>query len=85
MIFKHLIRKAQLDGEYFASSSATSGEEIRWDGTGNPIYPPAKRELLKNGIECEDREAVRLKKSDYEMYDGCLELLKWLIIKECIS
>ncbi len=136
MIFKHLVRKVQLDFEYFASSSATSDEEIGYNGEGNPIHPSAKEELLKNGIFCEDKRARRLKKSDYEkynyfvgmdsanirnmslifggdpdnkiiklnekdvgdpwysgefdvayreIYDGCVELLKRLIIEECIS
>lgn len=136
MIFKHLIRKAQLDGEYFASSSATSDEEIRHNGEGNPIHQGAKEALVKNGIFCEEKRATRLRKSDYskynyfvgmdsanlrnmnlifggdpdnkiirlnekdvddpwytgdfdlafkEIYDGCLELLKRLIIEECIS
>ena len=38
-------------------------------GIGNPVYPPAKRELAKHGITCEGKRAVQLKKSDYNKYD----------------
>lgn len=36
---------------------------------GNPVYPPAKRELSKHGISCEGKRAVQVKKSDYEKFD----------------
>ena len=52
----------------FISSSATSTEEI-WRGVGNPVYPPAKRELLKHGITCDGKRAIQLKEEDYENYD----------------
>lgn len=50
------------------SSCATSTEEI-WGDIGNPVYPPAKAELAKHGINCEGKRAVQLKKSDYLKYD----------------
>ena len=50
------------------TSSATSTEEI-WNGIGNPVYPPARRELEKHGLSCTGKRAVQLKKSDYEEYD----------------
>jgi protein-tyrosine phosphatase len=46
------------------ASSATSTEEI-----GNPVYPPARRELAKHGIPCDGKYAVQLRRSDYEKYD----------------
>ena len=67
-IFKDLIKKRGLENEFFVSSSATSTEEI-YMGIGNPIYPPAKKELLKHGITVGDKRAVQLKKSDYGKYD----------------
>ena len=36
---------------------------------GNPVYPPARAELAKHGIRCEDRRAVQLTREDYERYD----------------
>lgn len=51
------------------SSCATSTEEI-WGGIGNHIYPPAQKELKRQGIPFdENKRAVQLKKSDYEKYD----------------
>lgn len=50
------------------ASSATSTEEII-GGIGNPVYPPAKRELSRHGISCDGKRAVQLKKSDYALYD----------------
>ncbi len=67
-IFKDLIKKHNLQDSVFVSSSATSTEEI-WGNVGNPVYPPARRELLKHGISCEGKRAVQLKSSDYEKYD----------------
>ena len=67
-IFKDLIKNEGLENDFFISSSATSTEEI-YMGIGNPVYPPAKAELLKHGITVEGKRAVQLKKSDYDKYD----------------
>jgi protein-tyrosine phosphatase len=67
-IFKDLIKNEGLENDFFISSSATSTEEI-YMGVGNPVYPPAKAELLKHGIIAEGKRAVQLKKSDYDKYD----------------
>ena len=67
-IFKKLIKDAELESKFLVRSSATSSEEI-YRGKGNPVYPPAKRELAKNKIPTEEREAIQLKASDYTEYD----------------
>lgn len=67
-VFKDIINKRGLEDMFIVSSSATSTEEI-WRGVGNPVYPPAKRELIKHGISCEGKRAVQLKAEDYEKYD----------------
>ena len=67
-IFKDLLKKQGRENDYIVASSATSTEEI-WNGIGNPVYPPAKAELLKHGITCDGKRAVQLKKSDYDKYD----------------
>ena len=72
-IFKDLISKQGRVNDYIVSSSATSTEEI-WNGIGNPVYPPARAELLKHGITCEGKRAVQLKKSDYDKYDMFLAM-----------
>ena len=67
-IFKDLIKKQGIDNDFFVSSSATSTEEI-YMGVGNPVYPPAKAELLKHGIKSDGKRAVQLKYDDYDKYD----------------
>ncbi len=67
-IFKDLINNKGVSEKYYVSSSATSTEEI-WNGIGNPVYPPAKRELAKHGLTCEGKRAVQLRRDDYESYD----------------
>lgn len=67
-IFKDMINRRGLEGEFCVASCATSTEEI-WGGIGNPVYPPAKAELAKHKISCEGKRAVQLQKSDYDKYD----------------
>ena len=63
-IAKHIVRSLNLENDYIIASSATSIEEL-----GNPIYPPAKRELYRRGIPFSEREAVKLSPGDYAKYD----------------
>ena len=67
-IFLDMLKKQGRENDFYVSSSATSSEEI-YNGIGNPVYPPAERELLKHGISCRGKRAVQLKKEDYEKYD----------------
>ena len=67
-IFKDMVNNRGVSDQFYIASAATSTEEI-WNGIGNPVYPPAKRELAKHGITCEGKRAVQLKKSDYNKYD----------------
>ena len=67
-IFKDLVSTHGLSEQFYIASAATSTEEI-WNGIGNPVYPPAKRELAKHGISCDGKRAVQLKKQDYDTYD----------------
>lgn len=67
-IFKSIVKKAGREKDFVIASAATSSEEI-WGGLGNPVYPPAKAELLKHGLTCEGKRAVQLQKSDYRKYD----------------
>ncbi len=64
MILKDMVRKAGCEDEFEIASAATSTEEI-----GNPIYPPAVRELAAHGIEAEKRGARQMTRHDYEYYD----------------
>ena len=64
---KDLVIKAGLESQFHIESAATSREEL-----GNPVYPPAKRELAKHGISCEGKRAVQITKADYGKYDYIL-------------
>lgn len=63
-IFRDLVKKEGLEKEIVCASSATSMEEY-----GNPVYPPARKQLLKMGIDCAGKRATPLQKSDYQKYD----------------
>lgn len=66
---KDLVRKAGLESQFHIESAATSREEI-----GNPVYPPARRELEKHGILCSEKYAALLQPSDYDHYDWLLAM-----------
>ncbi|MBQ5312986.1 MAG: low molecular weight phosphotyrosine protein phosphatase, partial [Oscillospiraceae bacterium] len=67
-IFKDMVVKRGLTDNFYIESCATSTEEI-WNGVGNPVYPPAKRELAKHGINCEGKRARQVTKADYDKFD----------------
>lgn len=67
-ILKVLLEKRGRQNEFYVSSCAVSSEEII-GGVGNPVYPPARAVLARHGIDCGEKRAVKLKKSDYERYD----------------
>ncbi len=67
-IMKDMVAKRGLENDFFISSCATSAEEI-WRGVGNPVYPPAKKELAKHGISCDGKRAVQITREDYDKYD----------------
>ena len=63
-VFRELVKERGLSAELEAASSATSTEEI-----GNSVYPPARRELMKHGIDPSGKVAVQLERRDYGKYD----------------
>ena len=54
-VMKDLVRKAGLEHQFEIASAAVSREEL-----GNPVYPPACRELAKHGISCEGHRAHQI-------------------------
>ena len=70
-IMKSIVSERSLSDRFYIASAATSTEEI-WNGVGNPVYPPAKRELANHGISCEGKRAVQITKADYGKYDYIL-------------
>ena len=63
-VMKDLVKKAGREAEFEIASAATSTEEI-----GNPVYPPARRELAAHGIGCAGHAARQLRRDDYVHYD----------------
>lgn len=63
-VMKHLVEKAGLSGEFEIDSAAVSREEI-----GNPVYPPARRELEKHGVKCGGHRARQITMEDYRHFD----------------
>lgn len=67
-IFKDMVKKAGREDEFYIESAATSSDEI-FMGKGNPVYPPAKEQLLLHGIDPKGKTARRLTKADYDKFD----------------
>ncbi|MBE6556559.1 MAG: low molecular weight phosphotyrosine protein phosphatase [Ruminococcaceae bacterium] len=67
-ILRSMLEQRGLTDRYTVSSSATTTEEIV-NGVGNPVYPPAQRELAKHGLSLEHKRARHLKKKDYDTTD----------------
>ena len=63
-VMKDLVAKAGRSGEFSIASAAVSREEI-----GNPVYPPARRELAKHGIACDGHAAHQITRRELEDYD----------------
>ena len=63
-ILKDLVRKRGISEEFEIASAAVSTEEL-----GNPVYPPARRELARHGISCDGHAAHRITRQELEYYD----------------
>ena len=61
---KDLVAKAGLSDEFRIASAAVSrGEE------GNPIYPPARAKLQREGIPLTGHRARQMQRADYASFD----------------
>ena len=63
-VMKDLVKKAGRENEFHIASSAVSTEEL-----GNPVYPPARRELAKHGITCDGHRAHQITRQELEEFD----------------
>ena len=63
-VMKDLVKKAGRANEFRIASAAVSREEI-----GNPVYPPARRELARHGITCDGHAAHQITRKELEDYD----------------
>ena len=67
-VLQDMVNKAGLSHRFEIDSAAVSREEI-----GNPVYPPARRELAKHGISCEGHAARQVTMKDYHYFDRIQE------------
>ncbi|MBQ2786246.1 MAG: low molecular weight phosphotyrosine protein phosphatase [Oscillospiraceae bacterium] len=63
-VMKDLVNRAGISHQFEIASVAVSREEL-----GNPIYPPAQRELRKHGIPFDHRHARQITDADFAYYD----------------
>ena len=63
-VLKDMVKKAGLADQFEIASVAVSREEL-----GNPVYPPARRELHSHGIPCDGHRARQITQKDLEYYD----------------
>ena len=63
-VLKDMVKSAGVAHKFQIASAAVSREEL-----GNPVYPPACRELQKHGISCDGPRAHQITQKEYESYD----------------
>ena len=63
-VLKDMVKKAGRSGDFQIASVAVSTEEL-----GNPVYPPARRELASHGIGCDGHRARRITQKDVDGFD----------------
>ena len=63
-VLQDMVNKAGLADRFQIASVAVSREEL-----GNPVYPPARRELSRHGIACDGHHARQITQADVDGYD----------------
>ncbi len=63
-VLKDMVKKAGREMEFEIASAAVSREEI-----GNPVYPPARREMAKHAVPCDGHTARQVTMADYRHFD----------------
>ncbi len=63
-LMKELVKEKGKENEYFIRSSATSSEELY-----NPVHYGTRKILNARGIDCSNKRAEKLLRSDYDKYD----------------
>ena len=59
-ILKDMVKKQGIADQFVICSAATSTEEI-WNGIGNPVYPPARKELAKQAKATAEQSRVAVR------------------------
>ena len=63
-ILKDMVSRRGISQHFEIASAAVSTEEL-----GNPVYPPARRELMKHGIACDGHAAHQITRAELDGYD----------------
>ena len=63
-VLKDMVKKQGLSDQFEIASVAVSREEL-----GNPVYPPARRELASHGIRCDGHRARQITEADLARFD----------------
>jgi len=63
-VLKDMVKKAGVAHRFQIASVAVSREEI-----GNPVYPPARREMQRHGVACDGHRARQITQADVDAYD----------------
>ena len=63
-VMKDMAKREGLSHLFHIASAAASREEL-----GNPVYPPARRELARHGIACDGKTARQITEADLEEFD----------------
>ena len=63
-VFQDMVNKAGVAHKFHIASRATSREEL-----GNPVYPPARREMQRHGVACDGHRARQITQEDVDRYD----------------
>ena len=74
-IFKKMVSDSGISDKFYIASAAVSNEEH-----GNPVYPPCRKLLNEHGIDCSEKRAVQIKKSDYDKYDYIIAMEAYNLI-----
>ena len=76
-VLKDMVKMAGLTDRFRIDSVAVSTEEL-----GNPVYPPARRELQRHGIGCDGHRARQITAADVAQFDHIYYMdssnLRWL-------
>ena len=71
-IMKKEIEERGIAAGFEIASAGTSDEE-----EGNPVYPPARAELSRRGIDCSGKRARKIARADCAHYDYILCMEDW--------
>ena len=63
-VLRHMAKEKGVADQLQIDSVAVSREEL-----GNPVYPPARRELNRHSISCDGHRARQITQADVDNYD----------------